>query len=773
MNTAPPRTILNGSQAEAALRSIETASWIWHPDVPCGQAAILRFSVKFQAVEEPLTFHISADQRFSVSLNGTPIARGPDCGDPAHWPFSSYQLPLESGEHELTVEAWWIGDHAPLARMTHEGGFILKAEGLYDQQLTTGRAPWNVAICPEYSFQPWEINDYQAVGDQLCIDGRLRGSGRECKATVVATAEHQPLHGYFEQKWILTPATLPDQLSKPGPCGMVRTVHGSIPESDIQHLLAGKAPLTIPENTTLSFLCDLKDYYCAFPKVKCSGGLDAEIRWSWSEALFENDLKTKSNRNRTEGMHFQGLTDSFSLNGKDEQSYETLWWRAGRYIQLSIQTADEPLSLQSLEIEETRYPLENHSHFACNQPGIDALTQLCFRGLQCNSHETAFDCPYYEQLMYTGDTRLQVLIQYVTTRDDRLPRRCIELFNWSRASGCSGLTTSRYPDRDTQWIPPFSLIWIWMVHDYFYWRDDQEFVKQQLTGTRSVLNAFSNYLNADHLLENMPHWVFVDWTADWLEGYPPGAQGGISALVNLMYLQALEKATELETVLGNKRIAEIYHEQSIRTAQAILAAFWDSSTNMMADDTAHNHFSEHAQALTIACTSLDAATRRSALTALSAPPLPLTKVSIYFSFYVFEALLTMDEAADIRKRLEPWFQLADRGFKTPPEEFGHTRSDCHAWGSHPLYHFHAGILGVRPGSPGFKTVNIAPRDIGWKNISGTTIHPLGNIETTFAFSDNTLEGEIILPDGVAGTVEWRGKEITLIAGKNRIWEPRP
>jgi len=475
---------LAGNEIPEACGAIGTASWIWHPDVPRNQPAVLRFEAGFETGDIPLVFHVSADQRFLLELDGVPLVRGPDCSDPAHWPFATYELKPSSGHHRLVAEVWWLGSHSPVARMTIEGGFILKAEGPYNEQLTTGVAQWSVERCAEYGFHPWECEDYHAVGDQLCLDGRLQGREDFVPATVVATASRNPVHGFYHGKWELVPTPLPDQLGVPRSCGKVRAAQDQsiaatgqlIPEEALRHpelpniqkLLDGGAPLVVPGNSGFSFLCDLEDYFCAYPKIGLSGGLDAQVTWSWAEALYEKDLKSKGDRNQVGGLYFFGMEDRFVSNGEEGQEYETLWWRAGRYIFLSIQTGAEPLAVNALQMEETRYPLENDSRFSCDEPRIDELVKICFRGLQCNSADKATDCPYYEQLMYAGDTRVQALIHYVATADDRLARRCIELFNWSRTSGCSGLTTSRYPDQCTQWIPGFSLIWVWMVHDYYY-----------------------------------------------------------------------------------------------------------------------------------------------------------------------------------------------------------------------------------------------------------------------------------------------------------------
>ena len=103
------------------------------------------------------------------------------------------------------------------------------------------------------------------------------------------------------------------------------------------------------------------------------------------------------------------------------------------------------------------------------------------------------DTPYWEQLQYIGDTRVQSLISLYVAGDDRLMRQAIEHFDWSRIP--EGLTTSRYPSALTQIIPPFSLIYVAMVHDYFLHRDDAAFVRARLAGVRGILDWYARHVD--------------------------------------------------------------------------------------------------------------------------------------------------------------------------------------------------------------------------------------------------------------------------------------
>lgn len=49
------------------------------------------------------------------------------------------------------------------------------------------------------------------------------------------------------------------------------------------------------------------------------------------------------------------------------------------------------------------------------------------------------------------------------------------------------------------------------------------------------------------------------------------------------------------------------------------------------------------------------------------------------------------------------------GLTSAPENPEPTRSDSHAWAAHPNYGLLASVLGVRPGSAGFRTVRVARR----------------------------------------------------------------
>jgi len=758
----------------------DDAWWIGQPDSDGRTPILLEFTLDAVLTKAPLTIHVTADQRFDLFVDDTHIASGPDAGDLRRWPFASYRIAAAPGPHRFRARVWWAGEHAALARFTHRAAFLLKADAPYDELLSTGRAPWQVRAYGGWSFSTPDLRAYVAVGDPIVLDLRSwENAAPALPAAVVAPALQPNLTGIITEGWHLMPASLPEQYRRVHSPGRIRAARAdwvadddaftADDESSIEDwaaVLAGEKALTLPPDSAATVIWDLDDYYCGWPLIGLRGGRGGEIEFGWAESLFEALPRQKGHRDAVIGKLFFGMADRYFPDGA-ERTLEPLWWRTGRYFRLRIRTEAQPLTVTTLALRETRYPLENQTIFACADPGLKPIEQICLRGLQMCAHEHYMDCPYYEQLMYVGDTRVEALLTYALTGDDRLPRRAIRLFNDSR-SDAGGLTGSRYPCRHPQVIPTFSMFWVSMVRDFLYWRDDVEFVRQQLPGVRSVLAELERYELADGVPGRLPGWVFTDWVREWPTGYPPNSASGPSSTIALVYLRTLEDAADIEQAAGDPALARRCRARAKSLRAAIIRRFWDPRRRLLADDPARRFHSEHAQTLGLLSDAIPADGRRNVIRALRDSALE-PRATVYFTHYVFEALAAIGEGNAIPGRLDLWREMAANGLRTAVETSLDGRSDCHGWSSSPLLHLRTGVAGIRPAAPGFRKVEVRPQPGDWRNIAASVCHPRGRVEVRFEFDGaGRLEGRIRLPSRTEGVLIWNGRKQALRSGVNRV-----
>ena len=214
---------------------------------------------------------------------------------------------------------------------------------------------------------------------------------------------------------------------------------------------------------------------------------------------------------------------SSGLDGGERRRFQTLWFRTYRFVQLEIETGDEALRLHDLHGIFVGYPFKLAARFDSDLAWLADMWEINWRGARLCAWETYFDTPYYEQLQYVGDTRIQALITLYMSDDDRLVRQAIEHFDLSRIP--EGITASRYPSDLGQYIPTFSPIWVAMVHDYWMHRDEPEYVRGFLPGIRAVLGWFERRIDETGMLGPISWWPFVDWARGWERGVPPGGVG--------------------------------------------------------------------------------------------------------------------------------------------------------------------------------------------------------------------------------------------------------
>jgi hypothetical protein len=730
---------------------------IWAPGV--GRSfEVVQFSRRFSILNRklPIRIHVTADQQYKLYLDGQLIGLGPQRGDLRKWYFDSYDLSDEIGlgEHVLTAVVWHDRDHPPTAQISHRPMFLLAAEAYYSQILGTS-SDWrcfsltgiNPIAVIEDAFNTGCGLKMTGITQEDLMPSQQDLDGKFVVAEVQALGmDHRSNDWCLLFPWRLHPRTIPSLEACVRPLGKTRK--SSLP--------IGEGPIFIPPYTRLELLLDHETLTMGYPMVSVKGGKNSRIQLTYQEAMQKrpDDVTSKGHRGEIDDRTMVGIYDVFHPDGRNKVTFEPLWFRCWRYIFLEIQTNDNGLEIDSLTYRTTGYPLELCAEFH-TEDKFHQLVEPGFRTLRLCCADTFMDCPYYEQLQYIGDTRIMAMLTYVLTGDDRLARQAMDAFDRSRLP--NGLTQARYPSRSIQVISTFSLFYIAMVNDFLMWRGDLDFVKEKMYGIKSILLAFERYERSDCLIEKLPNWSFIDWVQNnlaWVMGVPPGANEGRSYLISFLYLYILQLAKNLFVQTGDLVQAQQI-EQKVRWIQERLRQVsWNASRQLFVDDFSGEQMSQHTNILALLTNTHIGLIDGSILLRKILDEPQLARVTQYFSFYLFEAMYHVGYGNLIWISLNPWYDMLNLGLTTFAETPEPTRSDCHGWSAHPLYHYFSSILGVRPAAPGCSKLSIRPAKDGFgqnflpNHLGGVFMTPQGKCRINLTASTDGWRIQTSVPSGI-------------------------
>ncbi|MFL5508883.1 MAG: alpha-L-rhamnosidase C-terminal domain-containing protein [Gemmatimonadaceae bacterium] len=760
------------------------AHWIAPAGTPADTFTVFHARRTFLLEKVPARFvvHVSADNRYRLYVNGMQMASGPQRSDVAHWRYETIDLAsqLHAGRNVISALIWNWGAARPVAQHSNRTGFLMQGDSPVEAALVNTGPGWRVLTDSAYApiaTTTATMGNYYAAAPGDSINGARYPWGWETAqysddgwsdAAIVGDVRRRamPPGAYGEVSgWQLEARSIPPMEERVQSLATVRRATGVQADAGF---LRGTADLVIPARTTASILLDQSHTTNAYPILETSGGVGSAVRLTYAEALVDAKGQ-KGNRNEIDGRTIRGVHDVFLPDGGSHRRFTTLYWRSFRYIQLDITTRDEPLRVHDLHGIFTAYPFVERGRFASDLPWLADIWRMNWNGARIGAFETYMDTPYWEQLQYVGDTRIQGLISLYVAGDDRLVRQAIEHFDLSRIP--EGLTTSRYPSSLTQIIPPFSLIYVAMVHDYFMHRDDRAFVRARLPGIRGILDWYARHVDSTNMLGAMPYWNYVDWTPRWDRGVPPRADAGHSSTISLLYVYALQRAAELEETVGMRGAAADYRARAQSIRAAVSARAWDSARGLFRDAPDTSTWSQQTNVLAILADAVPTGMERAVMERVL-DDTTITPASYYFSFYTLEALRKAGLADRYIEQLAPWRTMLKLGLTSAPENPEPTRSDTHAWAAHPNYGLLATVLGVRPSSAGFRTVSISPALGPLHHAEGRIPHPLGDIDVRFVREgERGLNAEITLPPGLSGQLEWRGQRRQIHEGRQvlRIW----
>ncbi|MCK5781955.1 MAG: alpha-L-rhamnosidase N-terminal domain-containing protein [Flavobacteriales bacterium] len=791
MITPESRVTINGSGKDIdLLKYTWKAQWITHPSESTLDYGVFLFRHDFnlEAEIEEFNIFVSADNRYRLFVNGERVSYGPSIGDPSHQRYETVDISkqLKVGENVIAAEVVNFGEYKNVSQVSVQTAFILQGDRNSKLDINTGSADWKVVknkAITAINITSEMMEAYYAAGPCDRIDAKeypwgwneLNFNSENWLKPKSAITEFAAGRGFiYGGAWHLVPRTIPMMEERVERFAKVSRVSGI--EKD-ETFLKGNGSTTIPANSKVKILIDQEHHTTGFPELTYSKGKGSEIKITYAEALLIDvapgevvsdgnliNVDLKGNRNDIEGKSIFGYYDVLLPDGGENRFFKPLSRRTYRFIEFEIETKDEDLILENYHGVYTGYPFIEKAKVVTGDEALDKIWDAAWLTLRNSADEHYYDS-YYENLQYIGDTKIASLISIYVSGDDRLMRKAIQQFDDSRLS--EGLTQSRYPSNIIQIIPPFSLIWVDMIYDYFMYRNDPEFLRQFIPGIKSVIDWFAIRVDETGMLTNLKWWNFTDWTADFPSGIPAGADNGYSANLALQFVKTLENAQVVLDYFNLDQEAENYRTLSNTVKKSVLEMCFDSEKGLIAETPDKDQFSQHTNILGILTDTIKKEEQQNIMHKVLDDK-SLYQATIYFKFYTFRALQKVGLGDKYFDLLGSWEGMIANGMTTYGETDINPRSECHAWSASPNFDFIHTVAGIYPGEHSFKSVIIEPNLGKLDKLDAEFPHPQGMITVSYVKTGDKIDAQILLPEGVKGEFKWKGKSVELIAGKQNI-----
>ena len=711
--------------------------WIWIPkwdEKINDRPRLVRFRRTFtvRKIPESLIIRISADTRYKLFVNGTFVEFGPARGDNRIWYYDEVELApwIKEGKNTLAIEVL----RYPMAyRSGNFGMFRTVTPGLFVEEAEDGRfglsadAAWKCKEAEDFRIVQ-EVTGYAPLMYLEERQGTESDKGWKLENYDDTLWENVRAYNIMEINTAscpgdLFPRPIPYMKKKP------RRFLGLVPrhESEVSGswnaMLSGEAEVRIPANSVVTVEINAGELMCGYLSLHMRKGRGTSIKILASEGYVQKEMYAnghapkKADRCDWMNGYLHGYTDIYHVAGcgdeNGEEVYEPFWFRTFRFVQLGIQTQETELILTDFNYLETGYPLEAVTHVDGSDEDFSAIWDISLRTLKRCMHETYMDCPFYEQLQYTMDSRNEILYTYMVSADDRLARQCMDDFR--RSQRADGLLNCCYPHYGPNVIPGFSIYYIMMVYDHMMYFGDKRLVRQHMAAIDQVLEYFENRLESRGLVGKTGgrieerYWSFIDWALPWEKtvGMPPSGLVGPITMESLLYIMGLQHAAALCKYIGRTDTEKEYLDRAAGVQEAINTHCRDEE-GIYLDGPNVREYSQHCQVFALLTDTVDVEEGRRLLFNTLTEREKYAQCTVSTAPYLFQALAKAGLYEYTKNLWDTWRRMLADNLTTCVENEIDMRSDCHAWGSLLLYELPAVILGVSPAAPGCERLKIAP-----------------------------------------------------------------
>jgi alpha-L-rhamnosidase len=377
--------------------------------------------------------YVSAAHRYELSINGTPVGKGPNFAYPEDQYYQAWDVGalLRPGrENVFEVLAHWYG--AGQGRPAPSRGLVLQAvidwtDGTSTVVATDGA--WQARRAAEWVTLTSRYRNGEGVPAEV-IDGRLRGLGDWAPAVVLGA---HPLPRRAQETALAEYEIAPVAVKKLGPSSY---------QADFGKVWAGTPKVTFrdgPRGTAV--------YVTAAYRLDADGMAEP-----WAQS--------------------SDMTYKYILAGGAE-TFRPYWYLGFRYLQIDNcpVAPDIRLLVRHHRVDQSR------SSFESSDETLNGIWELARRSVMLGSQEQFVDTPTREQAQFTYDAYVTGMSLLKIFGDKDLSQQGLREFAQSqvRFHSDTGKVNAVYPNGDGKRdIPDWTQSWIFWVWEYWLETGDRE-----------------------------------------------------------------------------------------------------------------------------------------------------------------------------------------------------------------------------------------------------------------------------------------------------------
>ena len=558
---ASGRVRLRGVVSAAAPPPVESfaeARPVWMAGEERATNSFCALRCRFDGGSGAATLRVTAAYDYRVRLNGRFVGFGPVRGPEGVFRIDEWKLDVKAGDNVLEIESagyncnsyYFVNQPAFVQAEVLANGKVIAATGgdggfaAFD----AGR----IRRVPRFSLQrtfidAWRVGEPAGAPFRLAAQQMKRYESRPVPYPDFAVnRSFRPI-----RKERLTKDSSRDipckELVEPSPDPM----HTRFPVDELETnpyyelQRFSRAPIdgdarTLAAEESATFEGDRNAAGFIGLKVRTDG--PCRIVLSWDEILGKDGA-----------LNFSRLgcaaVAEWRIASAGEYELETFEPYAAKYIDVAV--LEGRASVDSVWVRTYVSPLADRTSFRASDPALERIFLAARESYRANAVDGFTDCPTRERAYWTGDTFFTGRASAWLSGDGSVERTFLanfllaDGFDWSRynSKGVSmdGAIPALYPGGIfwDNFIPNYMMWTVMQLEEHIARYGDRDFADKCKPAVLGIVRFLQKFRNGDGLVENLPGWVFVEWSkANELVqdvNYPS----------NMMYARMLEACANL------------------------------------------------------------------------------------------------------------------------------------------------------------------------------------------------------------------------------------